>query len=77
MTFQKNPPKILNQNFKVTYHLFEEAHKEENQIKRVIFASSVHAIDGDLSRKEDALKLHGNGIFDFKKNATMNVDNDS
>lgn len=37
---------LLDQNFKVTYNLFEEARKEENHVKRIIFASSVHAIDG-------------------------------
>lgn len=36
---------LLDMNFKLTYNLFEEAKKETNQVKRIIFASSVHAID--------------------------------
>lgn len=37
---------LLDLNFKVPYNLFEEARKENNHIKRIIFASSVHAIGG-------------------------------
>lgn len=35
---------LLDLNYKVPYNLFDEAAKEENHVKRIIFASSVHAI---------------------------------
>lgn len=37
---------LLDLNFKIPYNLFEEARLEGNQVKRIIFASSVHAIGG-------------------------------
>lgn len=37
---------LLDLNFKIPYNLFEEAHLEDNTVKRIIFASSVHAIGG-------------------------------
>lgn len=37
---------LLDMNFKMPYNLFSEAVKEGNHVKRIIFASSVHAIQG-------------------------------
>lgn len=37
---------LLNLNYKVPHNLFEEAIKDHNHVKRIIFASSVHAIGG-------------------------------
>lgn len=37
---------LLDLNYKVPHNLFEEARKETNHVKRIIFASSVHAISG-------------------------------
>lgn len=35
---------LLDLNYKVPHNLFEEAIKDENDVKRIIFASSVHTI---------------------------------
>ena len=37
---------LLDLNYKVPHNLFEEAIKDNNNVKRIIFASSVHAIGG-------------------------------
>lgn len=37
---------LLDMNFKMPYNLFNESVQEKNQVKRIIFASSVHAIQG-------------------------------
>ena len=36
---------LIEMNYKMPYYLFKEASKNENSVKRIIFASSIHAVN--------------------------------